>query len=132
MVAIEDRTRKSYIVMKMAFRGNVITYRTCLQRNIKVKEKLLHEMLVMKLIEITSLLFLKYNFSQYISFYIPISIILCLTNALNYGLDVTVHWSISFVFVYVHLLHAYFFLGLWLIISLHDDKLAQQRKVDRY
>ena len=101
MVAIEDRTRKSYIVMKMAFRGNVITYRTCLQRNIKVKEKLLHEMLVMKLIEITSLLFLKYNFSQiirlfrsvvnFISFYIPISIILCLTNALNYGLDVTVH-----------------------------------------
>ena len=89
MVAIEDRTRKSYIVMKMAFRGNVITYRTCLQRNIKVKEKLLHEMLVMKLIEITSLLFLKYNFSQ--SFYIPILIILCLTNALNYGLDVTVH-----------------------------------------
>ena len=64
MVAIEDRTRKSYIVMKMAFRGNVITYRTCLQRNIKVKEKLLHEMLVMKLIEITSLLFLKYDFSQ--------------------------------------------------------------------
>ena len=92
MVAIEDRTRKSYIVMKMAFRGNVITYRTCLQRNIKVKEKLLHEMLVMKLIEIASLLILKYNFSQnYISFYIPILIILCLTNALNYGLDVTVH-----------------------------------------
>lgn len=93
MVAIEDRTRKSYIVMKMAFRGNVITYRTCLQRNIKVKEKLLHEMLVMKLIEITSLLFLKYSFSQNIASIevILISIIICLTNALNYGLDVTVH-----------------------------------------
>ena len=89
MVAIEDRTRKSYIVMKMAFRGNVITYRTCLQRNIKVKEKLLHEMLVMKLIEITSLLFLKYSFASIEV--ILISIIICLTNALNYGLDVTVH-----------------------------------------
>ena len=88
MVAIEDRTRKSYIVMKMAFRGNVITYRSCLQRNIKVKEKLLHEMLVMKLIEITSLLFLKYIESIEV---ILISIIICLTNALNYGLDVTVH-----------------------------------------
>ena len=69
--------------------GNVITYRTCLQRNIKVKEKLLHEMLVMKLIEITSLLFLKYSFASIEV--ILISIIICLTNALNYGLDVTVH-----------------------------------------